>query len=97
MLLLLTYHELRAPAGSHGGNYVTVEGSFDNWSTRHVMQRSGKDFTIVKLLPPGVYQARPYPLTHPSLHGMLLLRSAQLHVVLERRSTIMAAPAKAVS
>ena len=41
-----------------------MEGSFDNWSTRHVMQRSGKDFTIVKLLPPGVYQARPYP---PSL------------------------------
>ncbi len=36
---------------------MTVEGSFDNWSARHVMQRSGKDFTIVKLLPPGVYQA----------------------------------------
>ncbi|KAK9836114.1 hypothetical protein WJX81_002381 [Elliptochloris bilobata] len=41
---------------SHGGSSVTVEGSFDSWSTRHVMQRSGKDFTIVKLLPPGVYQ-----------------------------------------
>lgn len=37
---------------------MAVEGSFDNWSTRHVMQRSGKDFTIVKLLPPGVYQVR---------------------------------------
>jgi Glycogen recognition site of AMP-activated protein kinase len=33
-----------------------VEGSFDNWTTRQPMQRSGKDFTIVKLLPPGVYQ-----------------------------------------
>ena len=33
-----------------------MEGSFDNWTTRQNMQRSGKDFTIVKLLPPGVYQ-----------------------------------------
>ncbi|KAK9820387.1 hypothetical protein WJX72_009820 [[Myrmecia] bisecta] len=41
---------------SHGGNHVEVEGSFDNWTTRQAMQRSGKDFTIVKLLPPGVYQ-----------------------------------------
>lgn len=35
---------------------MEVEGSFDNWTTRQTMQRSGKDFTIVKLLPPGVYQ-----------------------------------------
>jgi hypothetical protein len=35
-----------------------VEGSFDNWSNRHTLQRSGRDFTIVKLLPPGVYQVR---------------------------------------
>mmetsp|Transcript_8523 Transcript_8523/g.14632 ORF Transcript_8523/g.14632 Transcript_8523/m.14632 type:complete len:261 (-) Transcript_8523:724-1506(-) len=41
---------------SHGGNHVEVEGSFDNWSTRQVLQRTGKDFTIVKLMPPGVYQ-----------------------------------------
>ncbi len=40
----------------HGGNSVQLEGSFDNWTQRHVMQRSGKDFTLVKLLPPGVYQ-----------------------------------------
>lgn len=33
-----------------------MKGSFDNWTTRQPMQRSGKDFTIVKLLPPGVYQ-----------------------------------------
>jgi 5'-AMP-activated protein kinase regulatory beta subunit len=43
-------------AGSHGGEHVEVEGSFDNWTTRQTMQKSGKDFTIVKLLPPGVYQ-----------------------------------------
>mmetsp|Transcript_35251 Transcript_35251/g.78447 ORF Transcript_35251/g.78447 Transcript_35251/m.78447 type:complete len:269 (-) Transcript_35251:625-1431(-) len=41
---------------SHGGNHVEVEGSFDNWTTRQPLQRSGKDFTIIKLLPPGVYQ-----------------------------------------
>lgn len=41
---------------SHGGSHVEVEGSFDNWTTRQPMQRSGKDFTIVKLLPSGVYQ-----------------------------------------
>ncbi len=33
-----------------------MEGSFDNWTTRQALQRTGKDFTIVKLLPPGVYQ-----------------------------------------
>ena len=33
-----------------------MEGSFDNWTTRQVLQRSGKESTIVKLLPPGVYQ-----------------------------------------
>lgn len=42
--------------GSHGGTNVEVEGSFDNWTTRQTLQRAGKDFTIVKLLPPGVYQ-----------------------------------------
>ena len=36
---------------------MEVEGSFDNWTTRQAMQQSGKDFTIVKLLPSGVYQA----------------------------------------
>ena len=44
--------------GSHGGSDVQVEGSFDNWTTRQVLQRSGKEYTIVKLLPPGVYQVR---------------------------------------
>lgn len=41
---------------SHGGHHVELEGSFDNWTTRHVMQHSGKDFSLVKLLAPGVYQ-----------------------------------------
>lgn len=35
---------------------MEVEGSFDNWTSRQRMQKSGKDYTIVKLLPPGVYQ-----------------------------------------
>lgn len=43
-------------AWSHGGNYVELEGSFDNWSQRHTMQRAGRDCSLVKLLPPGVYQ-----------------------------------------
>jgi hypothetical protein len=43
-------------AGSHGGNHVEVEGSFDNWTTRQPLQHTGKDWTIIKLLPPGVYQ-----------------------------------------
>lgn len=36
-----------------------MEGSFDNWTTRQPLQRSGREFTIVKLLPPGVYQVAP--------------------------------------
>lgn len=47
-----------ACAGSHGGEHVQVEGSFDNWTTRQQLQRSGREFTVVKLLPPGVYQVR---------------------------------------
>jgi len=42
---------------SHGGNHIELEGSFDGWSQRHTMQHAGnKDCTLVKLLPPGVYQ-----------------------------------------
>lgn len=43
---------------AHGGSHVELEGSFDNWTQRFTMQRSGKDFTLVKLLAPGVYQVR---------------------------------------
>jgi len=39
-----------------GGNSVELEGSFDNWSSRHVMHKAGKDHSLVKLLSPGVYQ-----------------------------------------
>ncbi|KAL2652316.1 hypothetical protein R1flu_020444 [Riccia fluitans] len=46
---------------SYGGNNVSVEGSWDGWSTRQPMQRVGKDFTIVKILPSGVYQYRIIP------------------------------------
>lgn len=43
---------------SYDGNEVAVEGSWDNWKTRTLLERSGKDFTIVKVLPSGVYQYR---------------------------------------
>lgn len=43
---------------SHDGHEVAVEGSWDNWKTRIPLQRSGKDFTIMKVLPSGVYQYR---------------------------------------
>ncbi|KAI4343197.1 hypothetical protein MLD38_027728 [Melastoma candidum] len=42
----------------HGGKEVAVEGSWDNWKTRMRLQRSGKDFTLMKVLPSGVYQYR---------------------------------------
>lgn len=44
---------------THGGNEVYIEGSWDNWQNRVRLQKAGKsDFTILKLLPPGVYQFR---------------------------------------
>eukprot|EP00249_Psilotum_nudum_P014783 c25001_g1_i1 orf=81-788(+) len=43
---------------NHGGNEIFVEGSWDDWSTRVPLQKVGKDFTLVKLLPSGVYQYR---------------------------------------
>ncbi|KAL6546866.1 SNF1-related protein kinase regulatory subunit beta-2 [Orobanche minor] len=43
---------------SYGGNEVFVEGSWDNWKSRKPLQRSGKDFTIMNVLPSGVYQYR---------------------------------------
>ncbi|KAI5061037.1 hypothetical protein GOP47_0023542 [Adiantum capillus-veneris] len=43
---------------TYGGNEVYIEGSWDNWQNRTRLQRAGNDFTIVKLLPPGVYQFR---------------------------------------
>ncbi|XP_041025851.1 SNF1-related protein kinase regulatory subunit beta-2-like isoform X1 [Juglans microcarpa x Juglans regia] len=43
---------------SYDGKEVAVEGSWDNWRTRIHLQRSGKDFIIMKVLPSGVYQYR---------------------------------------
>ncbi|OIT34037.1 PREDICTED: SNF1-related protein kinase regulatory subunit beta-2 [Nicotiana attenuata] len=43
---------------THDGKEVAVEGSWDNWKSRNPLQRSGKDFTILKVLPSGVYQYR---------------------------------------
>ncbi|KAL2510935.1 SNF1-related protein kinase regulatory subunit beta-1 [Abeliophyllum distichum] len=40
---------------SYGGNIVVVEGSWDNWSTRKILQRSGKDHSILVVLPSGIY------------------------------------------
>lgn len=40
------------------GKQVAIEGSWDNWKTRDFLQKSGKDFTIVKVLPSGVYHYR---------------------------------------
>ncbi|KAJ0233019.1 Association with the SNF1 complex (ASC) domain-containing protein [Hirschfeldia incana] len=42
----------------HGGKDISVEGSWDNWKSRSRLQRSGKDFTIMKVLPSGVYEYR---------------------------------------
>ncbi|CAL9182632.1 unnamed protein product [Musa hybrid cultivar] len=41
---------------NHGGNVVLVEGSWDNWTSRKHLQRSGKDHAILMVLPSGVYQ-----------------------------------------
>ncbi|XP_061339831.1 SNF1-related protein kinase regulatory subunit beta-2-like [Gastrolobium bilobum] len=55
------YSELGIPTmitWSYDGKEVAVEGSWDNWKTRMPLQRSGKDFTLMKVLPSGVYQYR---------------------------------------
>ncbi|KAJ8500456.1 hypothetical protein OPV22_011008 [Ensete ventricosum] len=41
---------------NHGGNVVLLEGSWDNWTSRKHLQRSGKDHAILMVLPSGVYQ-----------------------------------------
>ncbi|KAJ0961528.1 hypothetical protein J5N97_001701 [Dioscorea zingiberensis] len=43
---------------SHGGNEVLVEGSWDNWKAKKTLQKSGKDYSILLVLPSGVYQYR---------------------------------------
>ncbi|KAL6009808.1 galactose metabolism-related protein [Asimina triloba] len=41
---------------NHGGTEVAVEGSWDNWKSRKKLQRSGKDHSILLVLPSGIYQ-----------------------------------------
>ncbi|KAL3530096.1 hypothetical protein ACH5RR_009418 [Cinchona calisaya] len=40
---------------SYGGNDVVLQGSWDNWRSRKTLQRSGKDHTILLVLPSGIY------------------------------------------
>ncbi|MFS7921813.1 putative AMP-activated kinase, glycogen-binding protein [Helianthus anomalus] len=42
----------------HGGTEVGIEGSWDNWRTRELLECSGSDFFIVKVLNAGVYHYR---------------------------------------
>ncbi|KAL3625702.1 galactose metabolism-related protein [Castilleja foliolosa] len=41
---------------SFGGNSVAVEGSWDNWRTRKLLQRSGMDHSILLVLPSGIFR-----------------------------------------
>ncbi|KAH6836990.1 5'-AMP-activated protein kinase beta-2 subunit protein [Perilla frutescens var. hirtella] len=43
---------------SFGGNNVAVEGCWDNWRTRKILQRSGKDHSILLVLPSGIFRYR---------------------------------------
>ncbi|ONK61506.1 uncharacterized protein A4U43_C08F30610 [Asparagus officinalis] len=40
---------------NYGGNEVAVEGSWDNWKSRRALHRSGKDHSILLVLPSGIY------------------------------------------
>ncbi|KAF2298152.1 hypothetical protein GH714_015845 [Hevea brasiliensis] len=40
---------------NYGGNEVFLEGSWDNWMSRKQLQRSGKDHSILLVLPSGIY------------------------------------------
>ncbi|KAK6925492.1 Association with the SNF1 complex (ASC) domain [Dillenia turbinata] len=40
---------------NYGGDDVFVEGSWDNWRSRKQLQRSGKDYSILLVLPSGIY------------------------------------------
>ncbi|PKI76865.1 SNF1-related protein kinase regulatory subunit beta-2-like isoform X2 [Punica granatum] len=43
---------------SHGGEKVAISGSWNNWELIELMERSGKDFVIMKVLPSGIYHFR---------------------------------------
>ncbi|KAG5408840.1 hypothetical protein IGI04_005159 [Brassica rapa subsp. trilocularis] len=40
---------------NQGGNEVAVEGSWDNWRSRKKLEKSGKDHSILFVLPSGIY------------------------------------------
>ncbi|WCJ27545.1 SNF1-related protein kinase regulatory subunit beta-2 [Euphorbia peplus] len=40
---------------NYGGNEVFVQGSWDNWLSRKLLHRSGKDHSILMVLPSGIY------------------------------------------
>ncbi|XXG50704.1 hypothetical protein AAC387_Pa02g4653 [Persea americana] len=40
---------------NYGGKDVAVEGSWDNWTSRKILQRSGKDHSILLVLTSGTY------------------------------------------
>ncbi|XP_056683744.1 SNF1-related protein kinase regulatory subunit beta-1 isoform X3 [Spinacia oleracea] len=40
---------------SLGGNNVSVEGSWDNWTSRKILRCSGKDHAVLLVLPSGIY------------------------------------------
>ncbi|KAJ0238729.1 SNF1-related protein kinase regulatory subunit beta-1 [Hirschfeldia incana] len=40
---------------NQGGNDVAVEGSWDNWRSRKKLEKSGKDHSILFVLPSGIY------------------------------------------
>ncbi|XP_031092632.1 SNF1-related protein kinase regulatory subunit beta-2-like [Ipomoea triloba] len=61
------YGEIEMPFGNgiptmitwrQGGNEVAVEGSWDDWQTRDYLQRTDKDFSVMKMLPSGIYHFR---------------------------------------
>ncbi|KAK2985675.1 hypothetical protein RJ640_011903, partial [Escallonia rubra] len=43
---------------NYDGKQVAVEGSWNHWKTREFLQKSGRDFSIMKVLPSGVYHYR---------------------------------------
>ncbi|OAY64947.1 SNF1-related protein kinase regulatory subunit beta-1 [Ananas comosus] len=40
---------------NHGGTEISVEGSWDNWSSRKTLEKSGKVHAVLMVLPSGVY------------------------------------------
>ncbi|KAF9615462.1 hypothetical protein IFM89_023570 [Coptis chinensis] len=51
--IVLTRHMI---TWTFGGNTVAVQGSWDNWTSRRILQRSGKDHSILLVLPSSIYQ-----------------------------------------